>query len=107
MVPGHGEDGGEEQQRRSANSRERHGFKVHQPHGSRADRMTKTRRGAGIGLGHWDSAYGPARGRPESQAATLVAAASADAHKLEAFPSTFRVPGYLDYRELLEREAVD
>jgi predicted dehydrogenase len=69
--------------------------------------MTKTRRVAVIGLGHWYSAYGLARGLPEYPAATLVAAASPEAHKLEAFTSTFKVPGYRDYRELLEREDVD
>jgi predicted dehydrogenase len=69
--------------------------------------MTKTRRVAVIGLGHWYSAYGLARALPEYPAATLVAAASPESQKLDAFTSTFRVPGYLDYRELLEREQVD
>ena len=69
--------------------------------------MTKTRRVAVIGLGHWYSAYGLARALPEYPAATLVAAASPEPQKLEAYTSTFKVPGYLDYRELLQREDVD
>jgi len=69
--------------------------------------MTQTRRVAVIGLGHWYSAYGLARALPEYPAATLVAAASPESEKLDAFTSTFKVPGYLDYRELLEREQVD
>src|SRR5262245_58812587 len=69
--------------------------------------MTKSRRVAVIGLGHWYSAYGLARGLPEYPAATLVAAASPEAHKLEAFTSTFKIPGYANYHEMLEREEVD
>jgi predicted dehydrogenase len=69
--------------------------------------MTKTRSVAVIGLGHWYSAYGLARTLPEYPAATLVAAASPESQKLDAFTSTFKIPGYLDYRELLEREHVD
>ena len=38
--------------------------------------MTKTRRVAIIGVGHWYSAYGLARALPEYPAAALVAAAA-------------------------------
>ena len=69
--------------------------------------MTKRWRVAVIGLGHWYSAYGLARALPEYPGAVLVAAASPDEAKLEAFTSAFKVPGYADFRELLEREAVD
>src|SRR4029450_7210802 len=60
-----------------------------------------------IGLGHWYSAYGLARALPEYPAATLVAAAWPEPQKVEGATSTFKVPGYLDYRELLQREDVD
>jgi predicted dehydrogenase len=60
-----------------------------------------------IGLGHWYSAYGLARSLPEYPRAELVAAAWRDRAQLDAFTGTFKVPGYLDYRELLERERVD
>jgi predicted dehydrogenase len=69
--------------------------------------MTSIRKVAVIGLGHWYSAYGLARSLPEYPGATLVAAASPEPQKLDAFTSTFNVRGYHDYRELLEREAVD
>jgi predicted dehydrogenase len=69
--------------------------------------MTKTWKVAVIGLGHWYSAYGLARALPEYPSASLVAAASPEPGKLEAFTGTFSVPGYQDYRELLEREDVD
>jgi predicted dehydrogenase len=69
--------------------------------------MTKTWRVAVIGLGLWYSAYGLARALPEYPRASLVAAAAPDAGKLEEFTSTFKVPGYHDFRELLDREDVD
>ena len=54
--------------------------------------MTKTKKVAVIGLGHWYSAYGLARALPEYPGATLVAAASPEAHKLEAFTVDVRRP---------------
>jgi len=69
--------------------------------------MTKRWNVAVIGLGHWYSAYGLARGLAEYPHATLIAAAADDAVALEGFTSTFGIPAYSDYRELLAREAVD
>src|SRR5688572_14051546 len=69
--------------------------------------MQKTWRVAVIGLGHWYSAYGLARGLAEYPHAQLVGIAAEDPAQLAAFTSTFRVPGYADYRELLAREPVD
>jgi predicted dehydrogenase len=69
--------------------------------------MGKTWKVAVIGLGHWYSAYGLARGLAEYPHAQLAAAAAEDPAQLAAFTSTFGVPGYADYREMLTREAVD
>jgi predicted dehydrogenase len=60
-----------------------------------------------LGLGHWYSAYGLARALPEYPHAELVAAAWHDAGQLKSFTSTFSVPGYLDYAEMLQREQLD
>ena len=60
-----------------------------------------------LGLGHWYSAYGLARGLREYPRAELVAAAWDDQTQLEAFTSTFGIKGYRDYGELLERERID
>src|SRR4029453_5847034 len=81
------------------------------PHGGagkgNSRRMARRWRVAVIGLGHWYSAYGLARSLPEYSRAELVAAAWGARPQPDAFTSTFKVPGYLDYRELLERERVD
>ena len=69
--------------------------------------MGKTWKVAVIGLGHWYSAYGLARGLAEYPHARLAAVAAEDPAQLAAFTSTFGVPGYADYREMLAREAVD
>ena len=53
------------------------------------------------------SAFGLARALPEYPHAELAGAAWHDAAQLQAFTSTFGVPGYADYAELLEREAID
>jgi predicted dehydrogenase len=71
------------------------------------NRMTKKWRVAILGLGHWYSAYGLARALQEYPQAELVAVAWHNAAQLETFTDTFRVPGYADYGELLEREQVD
>ena len=60
-----------------------------------------------LGLGHWYSAFGLARGLREYPKAELVAAAWDNERQLEDFSRTFGVKGYRDYRELLERERVD
>jgi predicted dehydrogenase len=60
-----------------------------------------------LGLGHWYSAFGLARSLPEYPKATLVGAAWHDPRQLEAFTSTFRVPGHTDYDALLTRDDVD
>jgi scyllo-inositol 2-dehydrogenase (NAD+) len=69
--------------------------------------MTKVWNVAVIGLGHWYSAYGLARGLAEYPHARLVAAAVASPDQLAAFTGTFGVPGYEDYRALLADETVD
>src|SRR5918912_564242 len=60
-----------------------------------------------LGLGHWYSAYGLARGLAEHRDAQLVAAAWPDRVQLQEFTSTFAIKGYADYTELLARESVD
>jgi predicted dehydrogenase len=69
--------------------------------------MSRKWRVAILGLGHWYSAYNMARSLPEYPRAELVAAAWPDAKQLEVFTSTFGVPGYASYTELLAREDVD
>jgi predicted dehydrogenase len=69
--------------------------------------MAKRWRVGILGLGHWYSAYGLARALPEYEHAELVGAAWPDAQRLQAFTASFRVPGYLDYAELLNRSDVD
>lgn len=70
-------------------------------------KTTRPWRVAVLGLGHWYSAYGLARGLAEHRDAQLVAAAWPDAAQLDAFASTFGVKAYSDYDELLRRESVD
>lgn len=60
-----------------------------------------------LGLGHWYSAYGLARALPEYPHAELAGVAWHDAAQLQAFTSTFGVPGYADYAELLQQEPID
>jgi len=60
-----------------------------------------------LGLGHWYSAFGLARGLREYPKAELVAAAWDNRAQLDEFTRTFGVKGYADYDELLEREHVD
>ncbi len=60
-----------------------------------------------LGLGHWYSAYGLARGLREYPRAELVAAAWHDRAQLEAFTTAFGVRGYDDYDAILDREDVD
>jgi predicted dehydrogenase len=60
-----------------------------------------------LGLGHWYSAYGLARGLQGYPHATLVAAACDDREQLDAFTTSFGVKGYADARTLLDQENVD
>ena len=60
-----------------------------------------------LGLGHWYSAYGLARGLAESGRADLVAVACPDPGKLGAFAGTFGVQGFGSYEELLAKAEVD
>src|SRR5919198_1004290 len=69
--------------------------------------MGRKWRVAVLGLGHWYSAYGLARSLPEYPHAELVAAAWDDQAQLDEFTTSFRVNGYADHRELLEKEDVD
>jgi scyllo-inositol 2-dehydrogenase (NAD+) len=67
----------------------------------------KTWRVALLGLDHWYSAYGLARAMPEYRKAKLVAVASGDSAKLDAFASAFGVEGCADCSELLRRDDID
>ena len=69
--------------------------------------MAKRWRVAVMGLGHWYSAYGMARSMGEYPHAELAAVACRDRKQLDHFTSTFGVPGYDDYKPLLDRENVD
>jgi predicted dehydrogenase len=69
--------------------------------------MRRKWRVAVLGLGHWYSAYGLARSLPEYPRAELVAAAWDNKAQLDEFTTSFRVKGYADYRQLLEKEDVD
>jgi len=60
-----------------------------------------------VGLGHWYSAYGLARGLREYANAELVGAAWHNRKQLDAFTTAFGVNGYDSYDELLEGERVD
>jgi predicted dehydrogenase len=69
--------------------------------------MAKRWRVGILGLGHWYSAFGLARGLPEYERAELVGVAWHDAGQLDAFSTAFRVPGYREYDELLARPDID
>ncbi|MEZ4702016.1 MAG: Gfo/Idh/MocA family oxidoreductase [Rhodothermales bacterium] len=60
-----------------------------------------------LGLGHWYSAYGMARGLVEYPKARLVAVASPDERKAREFAGTFGIQAYTRYEELLEKADVD
>lgn len=60
-----------------------------------------------LGLGHWYSAYGLARGLAESKRAELVAVACPDPAKVGEFADTFGIKGFASYEELLARAEVD
>jgi predicted dehydrogenase len=60
-----------------------------------------------LGLGHWYSAYGLARGLREYPRATLVAAAWHQPAQLDEFATTFGVTPHETYRDLLDRDDID
>ncbi len=69
--------------------------------------MTRRWRVGILGLGHWYSCYGLARGLSEYPKAELVAVAYHDEEKTHEFAATFGIDAYLDYDELLSRSDVD
>jgi predicted dehydrogenase len=69
--------------------------------------MSRKKRVAVLGLGHWYAAYGAGRALRESSRSELVAAASSNPKHLEDFTRTFGVKGYGSYEELLKNEDVD
>jgi predicted dehydrogenase len=60
-----------------------------------------------LGLGHWYSAFGVARGLREYPHAELVAAAWHHQAQLDEFTAAFGVKGYRDCQTLLKSESVD
>ncbi len=60
-----------------------------------------------LGLGHWYSGYGLARGLAESKTAELVAVAEKDAWKRNEFAGTFGIEGLASYEELIARKDID
>jgi predicted dehydrogenase len=60
-----------------------------------------------LGLGHWYSAYGLARGLQEYPKAELVACASRDEARANEFAETFGISPYTSYSDLLEEADVD
>ncbi len=69
--------------------------------------MTKRWRVGVLGLGHWYSANGLARALAEDPRARLVAVASPDAEKRDAYASTFGVEAHATPDELLARNDID
>jgi predicted dehydrogenase len=69
--------------------------------------MARTWRVGVLGLGHWYSAFGVARGLREYPHAELVAAAWPHKAQLDEFTAAFGVKGYRDYKALLDNESVD
>lgn len=60
-----------------------------------------------LGLGHWYSGFGLARGLREYPRAELVAVAERDEAKAREFGETFGVDYYTDYDALISREDID
>lgn len=60
-----------------------------------------------LGLGHWYSGYGVARGLWEYPRADLVAVADRDEAKAREFGETFGVDWYTDYDALIARDDID
>ena len=60
-----------------------------------------------LGLGHWYSAYGLARALRDYPKAELIAAAWNNQAQLDEFAQLFKVKGYSNAEDLLQREDVD
>jgi predicted dehydrogenase len=60
-----------------------------------------------LGLGHWYSGFGLARGLAEYPRAELVAVAERDEAKAREFGQTFGVDVYTDYDALIARDDID
>lgn len=60
-----------------------------------------------LGMGHWYSAFGLARGLAEYPKADLVAVADRDQDHVDEFAGTFEIDGYTSYRGLLDEADVD
>ena len=60
-----------------------------------------------LGLGHWYSAYGLARALPEYPRAQLVAVAEPNRARLDEYAGTFRIDGFTDYAEVIDRDDID
>ena len=69
--------------------------------------MTHSWRVGILGLGHWYSAFGLARGMSEYPRGTLVAAAWHNRAQLEEFAGTFGIDAYDRYDDLLNRRDID
>ena len=69
--------------------------------------MTKTRRVAVVGLGHWYSAYGLARALPEYPRAELVVAAEPDPQSSRRRTADLRRRGGRRLREVIARDDID
>ena len=67
----------------------------------------RTWRVAVLGLGHWYSAYGLARGLQEYPKAELAAVAWHNKQQRVEFAGTYGIRAYASYDELLEKEDVD
>jgi predicted dehydrogenase len=69
--------------------------------------MTRKWRVGILGLGHWYSCNGLARGLAEYAKADLVAVAYHDEDKTREFAATFGIDAHRDYDELLSRDDID
>ena len=69
--------------------------------------MARTYRVGILGLGHWYSAYGLARGLAEYPRARLVACSGADPERLRTFAGTFGIDAYDSDQALLDRAEID
>jgi predicted dehydrogenase len=75
--------------------------------GDEEEHMTRRWRVGILGLGHWYSCYGLARGLSEHPKADLIAVAYHDEGKAQEFSATFDIEAYADCDELLARSDID